>query len=54
MDSKFHFCQHIAKMANKALKAIMALKQLKGLLTAMLQQLFTAIMASVIVGKTPA
>jgi ribonuclease HI len=47
MDSELRFRQHIARAASKALEAVMALKQLKGLPTAVTRQLFTAMVAPV-------
>jgi ribonuclease HI len=47
MDSELRFRPHIARAASKALKAVMALKQLKGLSTGVARQLFTAMVAPV-------
>jgi hypothetical protein len=47
MDSELRFHQHIARAASKALKVIIALKQLKDLPIAVSRQLFTVMVAPV-------
>ena len=48
MDSELRFKNHIKKMLNRGLKAVLTLKQMRTLTTAAARQLFNAIVAPVI------